>query len=318
MAWRALFPLARARWATSLLVGASMPVVATGLRAAINSVIGHSLPFITYFPFLLAAAIWGGARGGAIALIVSTIGAGWFFFPPGDPLRPWALGSFLVSGGVIVAAGALLAEAVRMSRDRQRRLEATDAELRTLVGELAHRSRNALFVLRGIVSQSLRRAHTLAEAEAMIIARLDALGRAQDEVLKAGGGPTPVAALLVRSLEPFDLKRFDIECDAALISANAAPAVCLVANELATNAVKYGALSTDGRVSVRCRRERDTARITWREVGGPKVSPPEAHGFGERLLEKAFEPHRGRAVRRFEAMGVVCEIELPAVTGPVR
>ena len=175
MAWRAPFPRAHPTWARSILLGLSMPVAATALRWAIASIVGYGLPFISYFPFLLAAAIWGGARGGVVALAVSAILASQLFFRPHDPLLPWALGSC-----VIILAGALLAEAVRVSRDREQRLQATEAQLRTLVGELAHRGRNAITVLMAVVSQSIRRAGSLQEAEQIINARLDALARAQD------------------------------------------------------------------------------------------------------------------------------------------
>jgi len=312
MAWRAPFPRARPTWARSMLLGLSMPVAATALRWGIASLVGYSLPFISYFPFLLAASIWGGARGGVVALAVSAILAGRLFFRSDDPLLPWALGSFVISGGFIILAGSLLAEAVRLSRDREKRLEATEAELRTLVGELAHRGRNAITVLMAVVSQSVRRASSLEEAEQIINARLDALGRAQDEVLKAEGRATSLSALLSRTLEPFDLARFQLECEgSAVVNPDAAAAVCLVIHELATNAVKYGALSTGGRVHVQCREDDGKSQVEWRETGGPKVEPPKAHGFGHRLLSMALSPHGGRATRRFEPDGVVCELEIP-------
>lgn len=313
MAWRAPFPRAHPSWARSIAFGLSMPVAATALRWAVASVLGYGLPFISYFPFLIGAAIWGGARGGVIALVVSAAAAGRLFFRPDDPLRPWALGSFILSGGLIILAGALLAEAVRVSRDREQRLEAAEAQLRVLVGELAHRGRNAITVLMAIVSQSMRRASSLKEAEQIINARLDALARAQDEVLKAEGGATSLPALLSRTLEPFDLARFEIDYEGdALVHPDAAAAVCLVIHELATNAVKYGALSTAGRVHVSCRERDGKSRVEWRETGGPTVEPPEALGFGHRLLRMALSPHGGSAIRRFEAGGVVCEIEVPA------
>jgi two-component sensor histidine kinase len=317
MAWRAPFPRTRPTWAWSVLFGLAMAVAATALRWAIVSIIGYSLPFISYFPFLLAASIWGGARGGVVALSASAIIAGQLFFRPDDPLRPWALGSFVISGAFIILAGSLLAEAVRVSRDREERLEATEAQLRTLVGELAHRGRNAITVLMAVVSQSIRKAGSLEEAEQIINARLDALGRAQDEVLKAEGGATSLPALLSRTLEPFDLARFELDCDGAVVvNPDAAAAVCLVIHELATNAVKYGALSAGGRVHVHCREAEGKSQVKWREVGGPKVEPPEAHGFGHRLLRMALSPHGGSATRRFEPEGVVCEIEIPGPDSP--
>jgi two-component sensor histidine kinase len=312
MAWRAPFPRAHPTWVTSVGLGLAMAAAGTGLRWALTSVLGEGAPFVSYFPFLLAASIWGGARGGVVALAVSIAAAGRLFFRPEDPVLTWALVAFAVSAGLVVVAGALLAEAVRVSRDREQRLEAAEAELRMLVGELAHRGRNAITVLMAIVSHSVRRAGSLEDAEQIINARLDALGRAQDEVLKAEGGATSLPALVSRTLEPFDLARFDIECEgAAHVHPDAAAAVCLVLHELATNAVKYGALSSGGRVQVRCGEADGKSRVEWRETGGPKVAPPEALGFGHRLLGLALTPHGGTATRRFEPDGVTCDIEVP-------
>ena len=64
MTWRAPFPRARATWVILIGHGLSMSAAATALRWAIASFLGFGLPFVSYFPFLLAAAIWGGARGG--------------------------------------------------------------------------------------------------------------------------------------------------------------------------------------------------------------------------------------------------------------
>jgi two-component sensor histidine kinase len=313
MAWRAAFPQARPTWALSIVLGLLMPIAPTALRWASGSIVGYNLPFVGYFPFLLAASIWGGAWGGGAALTVSAVLAGRLFFRSDDPLLPWAMGSFVLSGGVLILAGALLAEAVRVSRDREQRLQAKEAQLRTLVGELAHRGRNAVTVLMAIVSQSMRKAGSLQEAEQIINARLDALARAQDEVLRAEGGATSLAALVSRTLEPFDLTQFEIECEGSpAVNPEAAAAVCLVVHELATNAVKYGALSGGGRVQVRCRESDGKSRVSWRETGGPKVTAPESNGFGHRLLRMALAPHGGSATRRFEPDGVVCELEAPS------
>ena len=173
MTWRTPFPRARPTWATSIVLGLSMPAAATALRWAIAPPVVYGLPFVSYFPFLMAAGIWGGGRAGVMALVISAAVAGRLFFHPEDPLRVWALGSFVLSGGFIVLAGALLAEAVRVSRDREQRLEAAEQQLQVLVGELAHRGRNAITVLMAIVSQSIRNAASLSAAEQIINARLN-------------------------------------------------------------------------------------------------------------------------------------------------
>lgn len=277
MGWRAPFPRARPKLLRSVLLGLAAAVAATAIRWTLVSFLGQNFPFITYFPLLLAASIWGGLRGGLIALVLSAAMAGQLFMRPDEPLRLWALGAFVVSGGVITLAGALLAEAVRIARDRERQLLAREAELRILVGELAHRGQNAITVLMAIVSQSLRNAGSLRDAEQTINARLDALRRAQGEVLKAHGGPTPLRALLLRTLEPFDLTRFEIRhAGCPKVKPEAATALCLVVHELATNAVKYGALSGPGRVYIESKDAAGAMYVRWTERGGPRVTPPDS------------------------------------------
>lgn len=314
MAWRAWLPATRPKVPQAVAVGVATAAAGTLVRMAATPVLGLALPFITYFPFLLAAGLWGGGLGGGLSLILSVIGAGLLFFRPDDPLLTWALGSFALSGGLLALVGAAAADSVRSFREAQAREAAASAELQVLVGELAHRGRNVIAVFSAMVTYSLRSAATLEEGERILAARLDALARAQDEVVRAGGGPAPIAPLITRTLEPFDLSRFNIELHCAgAIAAEAATALALVLHELATNAVKYGALSAQGRVDIECREAAGHAVIRWREVGGPPVEAPRPDGFGGRLLRVGLQPHNGRASRRFERAGVVCELELPHV-----
>jgi two-component sensor histidine kinase len=84
-------------------------------------------------------------------------------------------------------------------------------------------------------------------------------------------------------------------------------------HELATNAVKYGALSSDaGRVDVRWIVAGQQLRLTWSERGGPPVTPPERYGFGTRLIERSVARDLvGTASIEFATDGVMCVIEAP-------
>ena len=84
-------------------------------------------------------------------------------------------------------------------------------------------------------------------------------------------------------------------------------------HELATNAVKYGALSNDkGRVDVAWRIDAGQLRIEWRESGGPPVSPPTRRGFGSRLVERGLAGELGgSAVMHFNPEGLFCVINAP-------
>ena len=184
-----------------------------------------------------------------------------------------------------------------------------------MVGELAHRNQNALTVIMSIVRQSARSAATAEEAAQIINDRLAALSRAQDVVLESQGSAVSLGALLETSVAPFDIGRFAIAVptDTRVAPDLAAPLALLI-YEMATNAVKYGALSrTAGRVQLDCVPDGAVARLTWAEIGGPPVAEPARQGFGTRLLSGALAPFGGRVERRFLSEGVVCEMVVPIV-----
>ncbi len=316
MAWRALLPDESPRRLQALLVGAALAGVATIARMALEAAVGRELPFITFFPALIAAAALGGFAGGATCLVLSTV-APWILFLPGGAPPAWAIGSFWISGGLIIVVGAALSDSVRELRRSRTRLDETQARLQTLVGELAHRNRNALAVMMSIVSQSARNATSINEAERIINERLAARARAQDVVLASHGASASLCALLTATIAPFDAGRFTIPSlpDAEIAPELAGP-LGLLLHEMATNAVKHGALSTpDGRVLVDWTFADGAVALNWREIGGPAVARPARKGFGTRLLGAALKPHGGKVERRFHPEGVSCELHI--LTRPV-
>ena len=92
--------------------------------------------------------------------------------------------------------------------------------------------------------------------------------------------------------------------------------VAMILHELATNALKYGALSSDrGSVGIRWavvpRGTANAVRLDWREEGGPAVTPPSAKGFGSRLIEASVRDLRGDAELRYEREGLWATLWLP-------
>lgn len=312
MAWRAWLPDRTVRPWQAALLGAALAAAATAVRVVVLAPLGRELPFIAYFPALIVASALGGLAGGLACLLVATLGAIWLLTPFGREAG-WVFASFWVAGGLVVAVAAALTETIgELQASRGKLTEAQD-QLQTLVGELAHRNRNALFVIMSIVSQSARAAQSAAEAEQTINARLAALLRAQEVILQTDGASANLHPLLERALEPFDLKRIAITPGPELqVSSDVAVGLGLLFHELATNAVKYGALSVPkGRILVEWTVDSGLARFLWREVDGPPVTTPQNKGFGGRLLEVALVPQGGKAERRFEPDGLVCELSIP-------
>lgn len=190
-------------------------------------------------------------------------------------------------------------------------------ERRTLLlGELAHRAKNGLAVVMAMVKQSARGQTTVAGFEDMLMARLQAMAVSQDLVTASGGRPVDLGDLIRTALAAFDLAHFEIDpsLNGVTVPGEIAVGAGLLLHELATNAVKYGALSNaKGRVClVRESSPAGRAAFGWREAGGPSVTKPTRQGFGTRLLQQALRNQGGEVAFRFEPEGFEARAEFPA------
>ena len=187
----------------------------------------------------------------------------------------------------------------------------SDAELAR--DELRHRVKNAFTAAQALATLTLPAEHHRA-----LNARIAALARAHallDEKLAHQASIT-LAELVAAELAPYAAEgggrlRADGE-DVRLASAQAI-ALGLVINELATNALKYGALSTDsGRLDVGWRMSKGHLVVEWRESDGPEVRAHAIENFGSRLLRRLVEGQlRGSIRRELAGEGVTCIVEFP-------
>lgn len=181
--------------------------------------------------------------------------------------------------------------------------------------ELSHRAKNAMTVMIAMVQQAARGAETVEALTDRLMSRLEAMSRSQDLATALDGAPVRLAQLITQVLEPFDLTRFDIdpELDAATMNGDGVILLTLLLHELATNALKYGALSNiGGRVGVSLRsRSEGWVAISWRETGGPPVQAPTRRGFGTRLLATALQAQGGEVRSEFAPDGFAAELEMP-------
>jgi two-component system, chemotaxis family, CheB/CheR fusion protein len=180
---------------------------------------------------------------------------------------------------------------------------------RMLVGELQHRVKNTLATVQAIASQTLRSALPLERQS--FIARLHALSNAHDVLAQDNWHRAPLREIVDHALAPFQKERIELSGPHVLLEASKALAMTMALHELATNAVKYGALSnTIGRVRVEwtVRRAGDSARLQlcWQERGGPPVREPDQKGFGSRLIEASLE--ESQVV--FDPEGISCRLEV--------
>jgi two-component sensor histidine kinase len=216
----------------------------------------------------------------------------------------------------------LLAERAGAAAERMA-AEAADRRHQELLKlELGHRLKNILALVHSIADRTLRGAAVPAEARSALLDRIRALGKAQDILLAGGGaaGGASMSALVRGAVEPHEHGRggrFRVSGPEIRVGARAALMLALALHELATNAAKYGALSSaEGTVdiawSITTGCGEPTVALVWRESGGPAVRPRTREGFGTRLIERALAATVGGvAALDFRPGGAVCRIEAP-------
>jgi two-component sensor histidine kinase len=184
-----------------------------------------------------------------------------------------------------------------------------------LMGELAHRAKNGIAILMAIVSQTARGQKTVEGFLEVIMARLQAMADSQDLVTESGGRPVALSDVIGQALKPFDPARVSIDPAMAEVTLRGDMAIGagLLLHEMATNAVKYGALSNSrGRVAVVLETAPDgRAAFSWRESGGPPSGKPSKPGFGTRLLQQVLRPQGGEVTFAFEPEGFHARVEFP-------
>jgi PAS domain S-box-containing protein len=209
-------------------------------------------------------------------------------------------------GGARLAVGTSLDVTARKNAEERRAL---------LMGELAHRAKNGIAVIMAMVSQTARSQATVEGFEELLIARLQAMANSQDLVTASGGRPVDLADVVGQAVAPFGQTRFDLDGGLAgvTIRGEIAVGMGLLLHEMATNAVKYGALSTRaGRVAIALEdAPDDKAVFAWRETGGPEVTPSDSRGFGTRLLNQVLRNQGGDVKFSFEPQGFQARVAFP-------
>ncbi|WP_293452903.1 PAS domain S-box protein [Phenylobacterium sp.] len=189
-------------------------------------------------------------------------------------------------------------------------------QLRLLVNELNHRVKNTLATVQSMASQTLRAEPEPRSAYEKFEARLMGLSQAHDLLTRERWHGADLAAVAERALRPFaaaNSTRVTARGPSARLPPGAALTLALVLHELATNAVKYGALSNDeGRVALNWTLDEADHHLTltWVETGGPPVRPPTRRGFGSRLIERSLKSELGgQAAMTYAPDGFRCALE---------
>ena len=192
-------------------------------------------------------------------------------------------------------------------------------ELRELlISEMRHRATNLAAVINAIASQSRPKdSPVVDEYIARFMGRLQAILGAGNLVIASASRTPDLAEVLQTAISPFigamSPSRITLSGPSVVISEQMAGGLALAVHELATNALKYGALSNeDGTVTLtwNVMPEAKGSRVTveWREQGGPSVSPPQRTGFGSRVINTAVRSAEGGSINcEFKRKGVRCQ-----------
>lgn len=277
---------------------------------AIDPLLGSTLWFAAYYPATLIGTLFLGWRAGLVITLLSAVAANYFF---GAPRYVFHLHGEDIAGTVVfLLADTLIVLAAALLRIALVRLQAANEREKLLNGELQHRMKNTLAVIQGLVAQTAKRGSPDPKTfQHVLQGRLEALSKAHD-LLSSGRWETcELPQLADRALAPFrDHGTITMRGPPCILRAECCVPLVLALHELATNAVKYGALSVDGgRVELEWgdgEAAERTILLRWVEQDGPVVAEPKRRGLGTALL--TGQPGLEEVRLLFDPEGVRCDI----------
>ena len=199
--------------------------------------------------------------------------------------------------------------ASKIAHDISARKNAERLQL-AVIDEMKHRIKNVLAMVQAIARQTLTDASDKKARDAFD-ARLRSIASAYDLLTAQSWRSADVAAVVAGALAPFAHNQISAAGPSIPLDARAVVALSMALHELATNAVKYGALSVEeGKVAIAWGADAERRLwLRWRESGGPPVAAPTRRGFGARLIQDILAAELdGEVALNFEAAGLVCEV----------
>ena len=207
---------------------------------------------------------------------------------------------------------------IALVTDMTARKRAEDAR-ELLHAELDHRVKNALATVSAVVDHTQAGTNTVASFAAALKGRIRSMATTHELLSARRWEGISLAQLVSRELAPYASRNnTEIEGPEVILQPEVGLAMAMVLHELATNAAKYGALSTKaGHVQIRWERRLNchpsALVLTWQEIGGPPVAPPDKSSFGTSTIRDLIPyEYGGRVDLTLASEGVRCRIELPA------
>jgi PAS domain S-box-containing protein len=211
------------------------------------------------------------------------------------------------AAGKIIGASKIARDITEQKRNQEK--------IATLAREAEHRSKNLLATVQATVN--LSQSDTVEALKHAIGGRIQALANVHSIFVETRWIGAELSAIAAQELAPYveqDETRVRIDGPQVLLEPTIAQAMAVALHELATNAAKYGALSTDqGRLDIQWTHEADGRLILrWTEMDGPAVQTPTRQGFGKRVIDNMVKQLKGTPHFDWRPEGLVCEITLQA------
>lgn len=287
-------------WAT---LAVALPTL---LRLAIDGG-ANGVPFVTYFPAIMLAALFLDWRYAALTALASVVVAKRVFM--GGPMLFEMDLAYLLIAGMFFLSCALLVVIGETLRRAVRQLDVAAKTQEMLSDELRHRVRNVLTVVQSIATMTWRN-HPDDFRDAFS-GRLTALARASDLLAIPEWQTCRVPELVDEAVKPFAAAgNIRLAGPPCRLPRECCVPTMLALHELCTNAIKHGALSVpEGRVDITWTVTDDAAMaLVWRETGGPTVAKPARRGMGTRLL--VAQSGLDAVTLRFAPDGVECHMRI--------
>jgi two-component sensor histidine kinase len=202
--------------------------------------------------------------------------------------------------------------------DASRNHAKAERDIRLLMREVAHRSKNQLTVVSSLAKQSARNARSFEAFHDSFQKRLHGLARSTDLLIAGGAAGVELRALLTAQIEPFAPgmpDRVEMTGPIFLLANHAAQTIGLAVHEMATNAAKYGAFAVPlGRLAIRWRRDGDVLHLDWRENVPRLRKRQETRGFGTEVIERMLQGTLdAEIVRTLHPDGIQYHFRIPLV-----
>jgi len=270
----------------------------------------------------LMDAVWSLAVGGLLLAAIVVLVVYWVTLQIGRSVRGLeAEAKRLGAGQPVTARDYPISEIATVSsaiEEASKRRQQAETEVRFLMRELAHRSKNQMTVISAMAKQTARGADSVPEFVQNFEKRIFGLARSTDLLLANGAVGVDLKDLIHGQLDPFkpdDPARLTLEGPSTRVNMQAAQILGMAIHELSTNAVKYGALrSNTGTLSVTWELDGMALNLRWRETVTPFTPPAERRGFGTTVLESMVGRSLGAEVKRtVHADGLEWTFSIPTV-----